>query len=133
MLTTHLNRDIKPRARKLTADDYTNTIGAIVRAGVRRVYFTGGEPLASPLARPVLTNLPVRAPDVNYTLITNGTLVRTHQQWLSSARLEKSKSHSIVSRMRRCGKSLTPVSASLPYSMESKQHGISASASNSTR
>ena len=52
----------------------------LISAGLHRVYFTGGEPLASALASPVLTQLPMHGPDVySYTLITNGSLVRTHQ------------------------------------------------------
>ncbi|MGW6908430.1 radical SAM protein [Streptomyces sp. NPDC054940] len=88
---THLHRDAKPRARELGTDDYVNMLRELIGAGLQRVYFTGGEPLASRLARPVLTQLPVRAPDVSYTLITNGLLVRTHQNWLATTGLDKVK------------------------------------------
>jgi cyclic pyranopterin phosphate synthase len=88
---THLHREAQPRARELAADDYVNALGELITAGLKRVYFTGGEPLASPLARPVLTRLPVRSPDVTYTLITNGTLVRAHQEWLAATGLDKVK------------------------------------------
>ncbi|AUH40483.1 radical SAM protein [Streptomyces sp. CMB-StM0423] len=87
----HLNRDAKPRARELAADDYVSVLRELIGAGLKRVYFTGGEPLASTMARPVLTRLPVRAPDVSYTLITNGMLVRRHQDWLATAGLDKVK------------------------------------------
>nr|WP_309235469.1 radical SAM protein [Streptomyces sp. TRM64462] len=88
---THLHRDARPRQRELTAEDFTDLLRAVIGAGLKRVYFTGGEPLASPIARPVLTALPVRAPDVSYTLITNGTRVRTHQDWLAETGLDKVK------------------------------------------
>jgi cyclic pyranopterin phosphate synthase len=88
---THLHRDARPRARGLTAEDYVNVLRALIEAGLRRVYFTGGEPLTSRLARPVLTQLPVCGPDVSYTLITNGLLVRTHQDWLATTGLDKVK------------------------------------------
>ncbi|MFF4602715.1 radical SAM protein [Streptomyces sp. NPDC001339] len=88
---THLHRDAKPRARELAADHYVNVLRELVGAGLRRVYFTGGEPLVSKLARPVLTQLPVEGPDVPYTLITNGLLVRTHQDWLATTGLDKVK------------------------------------------
>ncbi|MBT2395644.1 radical SAM protein [Streptomyces sp. ISL-100] len=88
---THLHRDAQPRARELAANGYVNAMRALIEAGLKRIYFTGGEPLASPLARPVLTRLPVRDDDVSYTLITNGTLVRTHQEWLADAALDKIK------------------------------------------
>ncbi|MFD9132909.1 radical SAM protein [Streptomyces bottropensis] len=88
---THLHRDAKPRARELTADDYVNVLRELIGAGLKRVYFTGGEPLASKLARPVLTQLPVHGPDVSHTLITNGLLVRTHQDWLATTGLDKVK------------------------------------------
>lgn len=88
---THLHREAQPRSRELVADDYVNVMRSMIEAGLKRVYFTGGEPLSSRLARPVLTRLPVRAPDVSYTLITNGTMVRTHQEWLSTTSLDKVK------------------------------------------
>lgn len=88
---THLHREAQPRPRELVADDYVNTMGSMIKAGLKRVYFTGGEPLASPLARPVFTRLPVHAPDVSYTLITNGTMVRAHQEWLAATALDKVK------------------------------------------
>ncbi|MFF5720219.1 radical SAM protein [Streptomyces buecherae] len=88
---THLNRDARPREREMTAGDFLNVLGGLVDAGLERVYFTGGEPLLSPLARPVLTQLPDRGPDATYTLITNGTLVRRHQEWLSTTALDKVK------------------------------------------
>ncbi|QNE79132.1 radical SAM protein [Streptomyces finlayi] len=88
---THLNREAQPRARELAADHYLGLIAGLVDSGLKRVYFTGGEPLASPLARPVLTQLSAPGPDTSYTLITNGTLVRTHQEWLAQTPLDKVK------------------------------------------
>ncbi|GAA3368790.1 hypothetical protein GCM10020367_08570 [Streptomyces sannanensis] len=81
----------RPRARELTADDYVNVLRELIGAGLKRVYFTGGEPLTSKLAQPVLTQLPDHGPDVSYTLITNGLLVRTHQDWLATTGLDKVK------------------------------------------
>ncbi|WP_326611731.1 radical SAM protein [Streptomyces scopuliridis] len=89
--TTHLHRELRPREREMTAKDFLNVLGGLMDAGLKRVYFTGGEPLLSPLARPVLTQLPHHGPDTTYTLITNGTLVRTHQEWLSTTALDKVK------------------------------------------
>ncbi|MFE4827397.1 radical SAM protein [Streptomyces sp. NPDC056672] len=88
---TRVNRSRQPRRRGLDPDGYLTLISSLMRAGLRRVYFTGGEPLASPLARPVLEGLPEPGPDASYTLITNGTRLRTHQSWLSRTRLEKVK------------------------------------------
>ncbi|MET7621590.1 radical SAM protein [Streptomyces sp. NPDC005408] len=88
---THLHRDAQPRQRELTAEDFTTILREMIHAGLKRLHFTGGEPLASPLARPVLTSLPAGAPDVSYTLITNGTRVRTHQDWLAETGLDKVK------------------------------------------
>ncbi|MGW1594227.1 radical SAM protein [Streptomyces sp. NPDC002343] len=87
----HLHRDAKPRPSEIDAGDYVNILRELINAGLKRVYFTGGEPLASRLAQPVLTRLPIRAPDVSYTLITNGLLVRAHQQWLATTALDKVK------------------------------------------
>lgn len=90
-LFTRLHHEAQPRPRELNANDYVNLLRELISAGLRRVYFTGGEPLASALARPVLTQLPMHGPDVSYTLITNGMLVRTHQDWLASTGLDKVK------------------------------------------
>ncbi len=84
-------RQRQPRARSLCPEHYLLIITALMRAGIRRTYFTGGEPLASPLARPVLAALPDLGPDCSFTLITNGTLVRPHQHWLARTRLDKVK------------------------------------------
>ncbi len=40
---THLNRDVKPRARELVTDDYVNVLSELISAGLKRVHFTGGE------------------------------------------------------------------------------------------
>lgn len=82
---------VQPRQRVLRADDYLTLISSLMGAGLDRVYFTGGEPLTSPLARPVLEHLPAPAEDQSYTLITNGTRVRTHRSWLRRAPLDKVK------------------------------------------
>lgn len=66
---THLNRDAQPRARELGADNCLGLIHGMMTAELKRVYFTGGEPLASPLAQPVLTRLPAAGPDASYTLV----------------------------------------------------------------
>ncbi|MGO4748540.1 radical SAM protein [Streptomyces sp. 2MCAF27] len=88
---THRDRSQQPRARSLCSEHYATIIAALMDAGLKRVYFTGGEPLASPLARPVLEQLPASGPNSSYTLITNGTRVRTHQDWLSRTPLDKVK------------------------------------------
>lgn len=81
----------RPRRRRFGAEDYLVLIRALTNAGLKRVYFTGGEPLASPLARPVLECLPEQGADASYTLITNGTLIRRHRSWLAGTRLDKVK------------------------------------------
>ncbi|RSO41849.1 radical SAM protein [Streptomyces sp. WAC 06725] len=88
---TRQDRTQQPRARSLTAEHYLTLITALMRAGITRTYFTGGEPLASPLARPVLENLPDLGRGHTFTLITNGTLVRTHQPWLAGTLLDRVK------------------------------------------
>ncbi|MDV9169142.1 radical SAM protein [Streptomyces sp. W16] len=88
---TRVDRSLQPRPRVLGPDDYVRIIGALMKAGLKRVYFTGGEPLVSPLARPVLEQLPASGPDAGYTLITNGTRVRTAQKWLAGSCLDKIK------------------------------------------
>ncbi|WP_055631211.1 radical SAM protein, partial [Streptomyces hirsutus] len=88
---TRLHREDRPRPGELTAADYRTVLRDVIAAGLKRVYFTGGEPLLSPLARPVLTNLPDAGADGSYTLITNGSLVRRNAAWLSTTRLDKVK------------------------------------------
>ncbi|MFC5958130.1 radical SAM protein [Streptomyces pratens] len=88
---TKVDRSRQPRARALDPDGYLAIVKTLMDAGLRRVYFTGGEPLTSPMARPVLENLPEQGPDASYTLITNGTRIRTHRAWLARTRLDKVK------------------------------------------
>ncbi|MFE1959969.1 radical SAM protein [Streptomyces sp. NPDC059479] len=88
---TRVDRSQQPRPRGLDPDGYLTLISSLMGAGLKRVYFTGGEPLISPLARPVLEQLPEPGPDGSYTLITNGTRLRMHQSWLSRTRLDKVK------------------------------------------
>ncbi|MGY1456364.1 radical SAM protein [Streptomyces sp. SS8] len=88
---TRADRTRQPRERKLSADDYLTVIRTLMDRGLKRVYFTGGEPLTSPFARPVLEDLPEQGTDGAYTLITNGTRVRTHRSWLADTRLDKVK------------------------------------------
>ncbi|MFF5128595.1 radical SAM protein [Streptomyces syringium] len=87
----HVDRSQRPRDRELRAEHYVSVLSQLMNAGLKRVYFTGGEPLTSPLARPVLEQLPDPGPDGAYTLITNGLRVRRHQSWLSKTRLDKVK------------------------------------------
>ncbi|MFE3139192.1 radical SAM protein [Streptomyces scopuliridis] len=88
---TRMDRMQQPRPRGLDPAGYLTLISSLMEAGLKRVYFTGGEPLTSPLARPVLEQLPEPEPDASYTLITNGTRVRTHRSWLSKTHLDKVK------------------------------------------
>ncbi|GGZ14716.1 hypothetical protein GCM10010387_03610 [Streptomyces inusitatus] len=88
---TRADRSRQPRARVYQAGDFLTVIASMMAAGLKRVYFTGGEPLNSPVARDVLTALPPSGLDSSYTLITNGTQVRTHQEWLTQTPLDKIK------------------------------------------
>ncbi|MFE9553580.1 radical SAM protein [Streptomyces sp. NPDC006703] len=85
------DRTKQPRPRVVTAEDFLTFIQAMIKAGLRRGYFSGGEPLVSPLAREVLANLPEIGADGSYTLITNGTRIRHNQEWLAQTRLDKVK------------------------------------------
>ncbi|MEV0633798.1 radical SAM protein [Streptomyces sp. NPDC050619] len=88
---TRLDRSQQPRTRTLCPDHYVTIITALMDAGLKRVYFTGGEPLTSPLTRPVLEQLPASGADGSYTLITNGTRIHTHRTWLARTPLDKVK------------------------------------------
>ncbi|MGW7276668.1 radical SAM protein [Streptomyces sp. NPDC054864] len=88
---TRIDRSKKPRPRHYGADDFLRLISTLAAAGLERVYFTGGEPLTSPVARDVLTGLEPMGPDGSYTLITNGTRVRANRSWLRHAPLDKIK------------------------------------------
>lgn len=89
---THQDRSIQPRRPALGVSEILNTIEAMVGAGIRRVFFTGGEPLVSSLTRPVLTGLP-EAGGVPYatTLITNGLRLKKDLPWLRETRLDHIK------------------------------------------
>ncbi|WP_035841313.1 radical SAM protein [Kitasatospora azatica] len=82
----------QPRRRVLCADHYVVIIGALIGHGLKRVYFTGGETLASKLARPVLEGMhQFAAPDVTFALITNGILLPRCLPWLRETPLDKIK------------------------------------------
>jgi cyclic pyranopterin phosphate synthase len=89
---TRRDRTRQPRPRVLTAGDFLTAIGAMTAAGIRRVFFTGGEPLLSPLARPVLEGIPAHD-SARYatTLITNGLTLTRDLPWLAATCLDRIK------------------------------------------
>ncbi|MYV98354.1 radical SAM protein [Streptomyces sp. SID3343] len=89
---THADRTLRPRPRALDADDFVRTIDALTAAGLRRVFFTGGEPLLSPMARPILTAL-AAAPHRPYAtaLITNGLRLLDDLPWLAAGAVDRLK------------------------------------------
>jgi cyclic pyranopterin phosphate synthase len=89
---THHNRAIQPRPRVMTADRFLTAINAMTAAGIGRVFFTGGEPLLSPLARPVLEGIPAHDPArYTTTLITNGLTLTRDVPWLAATTLDRIK------------------------------------------
>lgn len=89
---TRRDRSQQPRPRALTAQDFLIAIGAMTAAGIRRVFFTGGEPLLSPLARPVLEGIIAHDPaQYTTTLITNGLTLARDLPWLSLTSLDRVK------------------------------------------
>ncbi len=89
---THHDRTIQPRPRAMTPADYLTAITTLTSAGIRRVFFTGGEPLLSPMARPILEGLPAHRPsDYTTTLITNGLSLTKDLDWLSATALDRIK------------------------------------------
>jgi cyclic pyranopterin phosphate synthase len=76
----------------MTADAFLTAINAMTSAGIRRVFFTGGEPLLSPLARPVLEGIPAHDPaQYTTTLITNGLTLTRDLPWLTATSLDRVK------------------------------------------
>ncbi|WP_055528143.1 radical SAM protein [Streptomyces alboniger] len=88
---TRADRTQRPRGRALNAAHYVSIVTALMEAGLKRVLFTGGEPLISPMTRQVLEQLPPAGPDGSYALITNGTRVRANRDWLRRVPLDKVK------------------------------------------
>ncbi|WP_049655269.1 radical SAM protein [Kitasatospora sp. MY 5-36] len=90
--TTREDRTQQPRRRVLCAEHYVTIIGTLIDQGLTRVYFTGGETLASKLAKPVLEGMrQFVAPDVSFSLITNGILLARSMPWLRDTALDKIK------------------------------------------
>jgi GTP 3',8-cyclase len=76
----------------MTAEAFLTAIGAMTSAGIQRVFFTGGEPLLSPLARPVLEGIPAHDPSqYTTTLITNGLTLTRDLPWLAATSLDRIK------------------------------------------
>ncbi len=115
--TTLDDRTRQPRRRGLCAEHYVQIIGSMVAAGMRRVYFTGGEPLASSLARPVLEAMhQFAAADTTFSLITNGTLVPRNLDWLRHTPLDKVKvslHYLSDASLREIARTTQPISAVL--------------------
>jgi cyclic pyranopterin phosphate synthase len=89
---TRRDRNQQPRPRALTAQDFLTAIDGMTSAGIRRVFFTGGEPLLSPLARPVLEGIPAHDPArYTTTLITNGLTLTRDLPWLAATSLDRVK------------------------------------------
>lgn len=89
---THHDRAIQPRRRAFNAGDFLTAINAMTAAGIQRVFFTGGEPLLSPLARPILQGLPEHLmSDYTTTLITNGLTLTKDLDWLAATALDRIK------------------------------------------
>ena len=89
---THRDRAIQPRPRAMNAAAFLTAINAMTAAGIRRVFFTGGEPLLSPVARPVLEGIPAHdAAQYTTTLITNGLTLTRDLPWLAATSLDRIK------------------------------------------
>ncbi|MGW6495470.1 radical SAM protein [Nonomuraea angiospora] len=89
---THHDRTIRPRRRALDANDFLTAINTMTAAGISRVFFTGGEPLLSPLARPILQGLPEHEmSDYTTTLITSGLTLTKDLDWLAATALDRIK------------------------------------------
>ena len=88
---THQDPLIQPRPPVLGAQEILTTIEAMVVAGIRRVFITGGEPLVSALAKPVLQGLPETDEAYSTTLITNGLRLEKDLPWLVATRLDRIK------------------------------------------
>lgn len=89
---THHDRTIQPRPRTMTAEAFLTAINAMTAAGIRRVFFTGGEPLLSPLARPVLAGIRAHDPaQYTTTLITNGLTLTRDLPWLAVTSIDRIK------------------------------------------
>lgn len=120
---TRRNRAIQPRPRALTAGDFLTAIGAMTDAGIRRVFFTGGEPLLSPLARPVLEGIPAHDPArYTTTLITNGLTLTRDLPWLAATSLDRVK----VSLHYFSDASITAIAAGKPGDIAKIKAGIEA-------
>jgi GTP 3',8-cyclase len=88
---THEDPGVQPRPPVLGAREILTTIEAMVTAGVRRVFITGGEPLVSALAKPVLRGLPEAGDAYSTTLITNGLRLEHDLPWITETRLDRIK------------------------------------------
>ena len=120
---TRADRTRQPRPRTLTAADFLTAISAMTSAGIRRVFFTGGEPLLSPLARPVLEGVPAHDPGrYTTTLITNGLTLTRDLPWLAATSLDRVK----VSLHYFSDASIAAIAAAKPGDIATIKAGIEA-------
>jgi cyclic pyranopterin phosphate synthase len=122
---TRADRTRQPRPRALAAGDFLTAIGALTAAGIRRVFFTGGEPLLSPLARPVIEGIPGHDPaEYTTTLITNGLTLTRDLPWLAATALDRVK----VSLHYFSDASIAAIAAGRPGDIAKIKAGIEAAA-----
>ncbi len=49
---------LKHKSHTCSTQEYISHIKALIKLGIRRLYFTGGEPLISPKLEPILETIP---------------------------------------------------------------------------
>jgi cyclic pyranopterin phosphate synthase len=123
---THRDRAAQPRPRAMTAQAFLTAISTMTAAGIRRLFFTGGEPLLSPLARPVLEGIPAHDPDrYTTTLITNGLTLTRDLPWLAVTSLDRIK----VSLHYFSDQSIAAIAGGKPGNIATIKAGIEAAVS----
>lgn len=115
-----LARVTRPRASLMTTRDFARVIRELTQAGIKRVFLTGGEPLLSPHARPLLESLPAPSErSYTVTVITNGLTLARDAEWLGTT-VDRVK----VSLHYFSQQAITRIAAARPGSMSKILRGI---------
>ncbi|MFB5268665.1 radical SAM protein [Paenibacillus enshidis] len=86
------NKELQHKKHICSAEEYIMLVKGLIRLGISRLYFTGGEPLISPKLEPILATIPPHDPEsFKVILATNGVLLNKKIHELKNKPIDKVK------------------------------------------
>ncbi|OXM17268.1 radical SAM protein [Paenibacillus herberti] len=86
------DNSLKHKKHICSTEEYIMLVKGLIRLGISRLYFTGGEPLISPKLEPILNTIPYHsAEEFKVVLATNGVLLNKKINSLKQKVIDKVK------------------------------------------